>query len=331
MKCKSCGKPVADNAMFCTNCGTVVKGHGERQPQPALTTGVSAAPSGASEVVSDSGETALKIALVVLSAIAVAAIAVVLIFALAPKSVSSSKSLESMNDTYEAYTQKLEEGRDATEQEVSESTSSESGSIGGLSDTIKPGPRPLGGGSSGLVWSDSNGSSSSSSSQSEDKPADEPKKEEEPSSSSSGSDEAALKAELQRFLDRADSYDRRVMDCADDFNNNYFSSSRSTRESLARISFALEDDIDQDAYLVYELEPSESSEYYDEWMGILELYICLWCRIDVINQAWSISLQYDDPAGHEDEILAPIYADRGADGDNIYYTRYKELRPTIHL
>ena len=66
-------------------------------------------------------------------------------------------------------------------------------------------------------------------------------------------------------------------------------------------------------------------------MDIIELYVCLWYRINVINVAWDISLQYDDPSAHEDEILAPIIADRGYNGDNIFYTRYKELRPTIHL
>ena len=143
-------------------------------------------------------------------------------------------------------------------------------------------------------------------------------------------DDEALHDLLKAYYEAAGELDGYVRQAADDFNDNYLSRSKETRSELAESAGYLEMDIDELWKSLESLEVPESSQYYETWKDICTLYECLWHRIDVITQAWGISLSYDNPKNHEEEILAPIKADN-ENGDNIYYTRFNELYPTIKL
>lgn len=135
---------------------------------------------------------------------------------------------------------------------------------------------------------------------------------------------------LTDYYDMAGSYDDRVASCSTDFNNHCYTESRQTRSSKASTASSLKRDIKTSWDELSEAEVPFWSKNYDNWRDLVECYECLWHRIDVIDAAWGISLKYDKPAEHKDEILAPIIADR-VNGDNKYYTRFNELYPSIHI
>lgn len=135
---------------------------------------------------------------------------------------------------------------------------------------------------------------------------------------------------LTDYYDLAGKYDNRASSCANDFNNYCYAESKQTRNSKASTASSLKRDIKGSWDDLSEAEVPFWSKNYDNWLDLVECYECLWHRIDVIDAAWSISLKYDKPADHKDEILAPILADR-VNGDNKYYTRFNELYPNIHI
>jgi hypothetical protein len=145
-----------------------------------------------------------------------------------------------------------------------------------------------------------------------------------------GSAEKELHEILVMLYEDAGVYDTYVREAADNFNGDYLTESKEVREEYYESAVMLTEDLHELWIAVENLEVSSESRYYSQWKDICELYECLYYRIDVIKAAWEISLSYDNPKGHEEEILAPIRADN-VDGDNKYYTRFNELYPTIRL
>lgn len=140
--------------------------------------------------------------------------------------------------------------------------------------------------------------------------------------------DAEIYAVLSSSYDGLSSLDSQVGDVASDFNSYYMDSSVSTREAYAAEAEALLQEIAEEAAVVDELEVSSSSAYYETWQNISTLYYCLEQRVSVICDAWDVSLSYDDPSGHDEEILAPIVAARNESGTNRYLAQYDELYPS---
>lgn len=60
---------------------------------------------------------------------------------------------------------------------------------------------------------------------------------------------------------------------------------------------------------------------------MIELYDCQIGRITSLTDAWAVSVQYEVPSEHQDEILAALSANY-VSGNNPYLERYDELYPS---
>lgn len=135
---------------------------------------------------------------------------------------------------------------------------------------------------------------------------------------------------LVEYYDLAGSFDRSVSTCADDFNSNYLKEDKGARSSCADKASNLKSRIKGSWDSLKKQSVPFMSKNTQAYREICELYECLWHRIDVIDRAWKIDLQYSKPADHQSEITEPIDADRSGK-DNKYYTRFKELYPRVKL
>ena len=144
------------------------------------------------------------------------------------------------------------------------------------------------------------------------------------------STEADFYDKLTGFYDRAGSLDTDVRQCAEDFNNYYATEDKSVRSAKSSAASSLKSKIKGEWDNLKSLEPPFMSKNTDAYDQLCELYECLWHRIDVIDQAWKISLQFEKPKDHESEILKPI-RDQQSNGSDRYYTRFNELYPNIKL
>lgn len=140
--------------------------------------------------------------------------------------------------------------------------------------------------------------------------------------------DAEIYSVLDSSYDGLSSLDSQISDIASTFNSYYMDSSYSTREAYAAEAEALQQEIAEAAAVVDALEVPSTSDYYSTWQNISTLYYCLQQRIDVICEAWDVSLSYEDPSGHDEEILAPIVAARNESGVNQYLAQYDELYPS---
>ena len=147
--------------------------------------------------------------------------------------------------------------------------------------------------------------------------------------------EDADEAEIYRAL--ADAYDEmgvqadRVKDTAATLNSTIFASDRSKRQAAADDASDLKEDISRLLDELGGLEIPSDSRYYGNQQTLIELQEDLYNRIDVMCQAWGISLQYDKPKDHESVIRNPLNKDNDSKGVNVYKkdfeTRYPDARP----
>ena len=136
---------------------------------------------------------------------------------------------------------------------------------------------------------------------------------------------------LSAYYQQAASFDRQVASCASNFNDNYAVSCWNVRNGKAQVAYALRNTIASADSSLEGLSIDFWSSNYEAWQQLCEAYDCLYMRINVICKAWDISLSYSEPGNHVDEIIAPIVAQRGANGNDQYYTRFKQLFPTIKI
>lgn len=77
---------------------------------------------------------------------------------------------------------------------------------------------------------------------------------------------------------------------------------------------------------------SEDDSLYAEYQKVDELYGYLLTRVGVLYQCWEVSLTYDDPRGHDSEILAPLKIDlKGGSSvsERSFDAAYDQAKPTI--
>lgn len=132
----------------------------------------------------------------------------------------------------------------------------------------------------------------------------------------SAEDEAA-----QERADFADELDRAYTDLGawredvdgvvEDLEGYYLVQNRDTRGEYADACVDLLDEVtasrEELASAAASLDPNDG--LMDSYDQINELYGYLIDRLEVVYQCWEASLSYDDPHGHESDILAPIRGD----------------------
>lgn len=134
--------------------------------------------------------------------------------------------------------------------------------------------------------------------------------------------------QLSSYYSRLSDLDQQVRDCATTFNTYYLKDDRSSRQSASDAAEALEDQIGDLKDEVEDLDVPIDSQNYSSWKDIITLYDDLENRIDVICDAWEISLEYSSPANHKDEIVAPLSRDNVAGtNDNKYRLDFEERYP----
>lgn len=134
--------------------------------------------------------------------------------------------------------------------------------------------------------------------------------------------------QLSSYYSRLSDLDQQVRDCATTFNTYYLKDDRSSRQSASDAAEALEDQIDDLKDEVEDLDVPIDSQNYSSWKDIITLYDDLENRIDVICDAWEISLEYSSPTNHKDEIVAPLARDNVAGtNDNKYRLDFEDRYP----
>lgn len=134
--------------------------------------------------------------------------------------------------------------------------------------------------------------------------------------------------QLSSYYSRLSDLDQQVRDCATTFNTYHLKDDRSSRQSASDTAEALEDQIGDLKDEVEDLDVPIDSQNYSSWKDIITLYDDLENRIDVICDAWEISLEYSSPANHKDEIVAPLARDNVAGtNDNKYRLDFEDRYP----
>lgn len=134
--------------------------------------------------------------------------------------------------------------------------------------------------------------------------------------------------QLSSYYSRLSDLDQQVRDCATTFNTYYLKDDRSSRQSANDAAEALEDQIGDLKDEIEDLDVPIDSQNYGSWKDIITLYDDLENRIDVICDAWEISLEYSSPANHKDEIVAPLARDNVAGtNDNKYRLDFEDRYP----
>ena len=134
--------------------------------------------------------------------------------------------------------------------------------------------------------------------------------------------------QLSSYYSRLSDLDQQVRDCATAFNTYYLKDDRSSRQSASDAAEALENQIGDLKDEVEDLDVPIDSQNYGSWKDIITLHDDLENRIDVICDAWEISLEYSSPANHKDEIVAPLARDNVAGtNDNKYRLDFEDRYP----
>lgn len=140
--------------------------------------------------------------------------------------------------------------------------------------------------------------------------------------------EQNLYRRLSEYYDLLEDLDSQVRACAEAFNGGYLEEDRTARQNLADVAERTEDTIEQYYDIVEDLDVPMSSKNYSSWKDIVALYDDLDHRIDVVCDAWEISLKYAKPADHKDEIVAPLSRDNVAGtNDNKYRQDFEDRYP----
>ncbi len=140
--------------------------------------------------------------------------------------------------------------------------------------------------------------------------------------------EQNLYRRLGEYYDLLEDLDSQGRACAQAFNGSYLEEDRTTRQNLADVAERTEDTIEQYYDIVEDLDVPASSKNYSSWKDIIALYDDLDHRIDAICDAWEISLKYAKPADHKNEIVAPLSRDNVAGtNDNKYRLDFEDRYP----
>lgn len=121
-----------------------------------------------------------------------------------------------------------------------------------------------------------------------------------------------------------DGYSNRIVSCVDDFNSWYIARDMNKRQASQATAEKVKSDLEAAKAEIENLKVSNSSPYAADAANLIELYDCQIGRITSLTDAWAVSVQYEVPSEHQDEILAALSANY-VGGNNPYLERYDEL------
>lgn len=124
-----------------------------------------------------------------------------------------------------------------------------------------------------------------------------------------------------------DGYSNRIVSCVDDFNSWYIARDMNKRQASQATAEKVKSDLEAAKAEIESLKISNSSPYATDAANLIELYDCQIGRITSLTDAWAVSVQYEVPSEHRDEILAALSANY-VGGNNPYLERYDELYPS---
>lgn len=124
-----------------------------------------------------------------------------------------------------------------------------------------------------------------------------------------------------------DGYSNRIVSCVDDFNSWYIARDMNKRQASRATAEKVKSDLEAAKAEIENLKVSNSSPYAADAANLIELYDCQIGRITSLTDAWAVSVQYEVPSEHQDEILAALSANY-VSGNNPYLERYDELYPS---
>ncbi|RDB59032.1 zinc-ribbon domain-containing protein [Slackia isoflavoniconvertens] len=124
-----------------------------------------------------------------------------------------------------------------------------------------------------------------------------------------------------------DGYSNRIVSCVDDFNSWYIARDMNKRQASQATAEKVKSDLEAAKAEIENLKVSDSSPYAADAANLIELYDCQIGRITSLTDAWAVSVQYEVPSEHQDEILAALSANY-VSGNNPYLERYDELYPS---
>lgn len=137
---------------------------------------------------------------------------------------------------------------------------------------------------------------------------------------------------LVSTYDRLQSYNDRVYSCLQTYNGAIVVADRGQREAAAGIATSLLAEIEKEQHAIDALNIGRASDLYDDYVNVRRLLDDQYQRLAVIVESWEISLSYNNPYDHQDEILEPLRRDVSANGTNIYLDDFDETywdsRPT---
>lgn len=124
-----------------------------------------------------------------------------------------------------------------------------------------------------------------------------------------------------------DGYSNRIVSCVDDFNSWYIARDMNKRQASQATAEKVKSDLEAAKAEIENLKVSNGSPYATDAANLIELYDCQIGRITSLTDAWAVSVQYEVPSEHQDEILAALSANY-VSGNNPYLERYDELYPS---
>ena len=124
-----------------------------------------------------------------------------------------------------------------------------------------------------------------------------------------------------------DGYSNRIVSCVDDFNSWYIARDMNKRQASQATAEKVKSDLEAAKAEIESLKISNSSPYATDAANLIELYDCQIGRITSLTDAWAVSVQYEVPSEHQDEILAALSTNY-VGGNNPYLERYDELYPS---
>lgn len=162
----------------------------------------------------------------------------------------------------------------------------------------------------------------------------EPSKPTQPTDSQAESKPAESKdyfSDLTAVYASITSFDQRINEAATQFNTSYLDGDKSVRTSEQKTAQLIAEDIKATQAQLKDLSIDSSSPYAAQANELEQLLEDLAGRIGSINEAWALSVSFDHPQDHEEEILAPIARDREGSSNKYkadFEERYPQARPT---
>jgi hypothetical protein len=136
--------------------------------------------------------------------------------------------------------------------------------------------------------------------------------------------------QLVSYYENLGIYKNRLFTCLDEFNNGFVDPSQAVREGYYANALSLLEDLQNDLDNLNAMELADDSVYVEDLENQKLLYEYMIGRIQPLVDAWALSVSYDDPTTHSEEILAELSKDY-VNGENpniaLYDNLYWQAKP----